>query len=109
LFAFLGAWVGASGRGFGHGDTAILIKGSAIKAEYYWWKREVGTYQSIRDWLKNHGFESWRKYHTYYLHAVFKRRERLRHYYRTAIRFLARAMHEMGIGEVFIGYPYLVS
>jgi len=34
---------------FNHSDTAILIKGSSIKAEYYWWKREIGTYQSIRD------------------------------------------------------------
>jgi len=94
---------------FNHSDIAILIKGSTIKSEYYYWKREIGTYQAIRDWLKNHGFESWRKYHTYYLHAIYKRRERLRHYYRTAIRFLARTMHEMGIDEVFIGYPYMLS
>jgi len=26
---------------FNHSDTAILIKGSTIKAEYYWWKREI--------------------------------------------------------------------
>jgi putative transposase len=94
---------------FNHTDVAILIKGSTIKAEYYWWKREIKTYQSIRDWLKNHGFESWKKYHAFYLHAVFKRRERLRHYYRTAIRFLAKTLWQMGIDEVFIGYPYLVS
>ena len=94
---------------FNHSDTAILIKGSTIKAEYYWWKREIKTYQAIRDWLKNHGFESWKKYHTYYLHAVYKQHERLRHYYRTAIRFLARTMHGMGVDEVFIGYPYLVN
>jgi putative transposase len=94
---------------FNHTDVAILIKGSTIKSEYYYWKREVKTYQSVRDWLKNHGFESWKKYHAFYLHAVYKRRERLRHYYRTAIRFLARTMHEMGIDEVFVGYPYLVN
>jgi len=94
---------------FNHTDTAILIKGSTIKAEYYWWKREVKTYQAVRDWLRNRGFNAWRKYHAFYLHAVFKRKERLRHYYRTAIRFLARTMHEMGVNEVFIGYPYLVS
>jgi len=94
---------------FNHTDTAILIKGSTIKAEYYYWKREIKTYQSIRDWLKNHGFESWRKYHMFYLHAEYKQHERLRHYYRTAIRFLARIMHEMGVDEVFIGYPYLVN
>jgi len=94
---------------FNHTDTAILIKGSTIKAEYYWWKREVKTYQAVRDWLRNHGFESWRKYHAFYLHAIYKRRERLRHYYRTAIRFLARTLHEMGANEVFVGYPYLVS
>jgi len=94
---------------FNHSDTAILIKGSTIKAEYYYWKREIKTYQSIRDWLKNHGFKAWRKYHAYYLHAVFKRRERLRHYYRTAIRFLAKTLHGMGVNEVFIGYPYMLS
>jgi Transposase and inactivated derivatives len=94
---------------FNHSDTAILIKGSTIKAEYYWWKRETKTYQAIRDWLRNRGFNAWRKYHAFYLHAVFKRRERLRHYYRTAIRFLARTMHEMEVNEVFVGYPYLVS
>jgi len=94
---------------FNHTDTAILIKGSSIKAEYYWWKREVKTYQAIRDWLRNHGFESWRRYHAFHLHAVYKQHERLRHYYRTAIRFLARIMHEMGVDEVFIGYPYMLS
>jgi putative transposase len=94
---------------FNHSDTAILIKGSTIKAEYYWWKREIGTYQAIRDWLRNHGFESWRKYHAFYLHAVYKKRERLRHYYRTAIRFLAKTLHEIGVNEVFVGYPYMVS
>jgi putative transposase len=94
---------------FNHTDTAILIKGSTIKAEYYWWKREIGTYQSVRDWLRNHGFESWRKYHAFHLHAVYKQHERLRHYYRTAIRFLAKTLHEMGVNEVFVGYPYMVS
>jgi len=94
---------------FNHTDTAILIKGSTIKSEYYYWKREIKTYQSIRDWLRNHGFESWRRYHAFYLHAIYKRKERLRHYYRTSIRFLAETLWEMGIDEVFVGYPYLVS
>ncbi|MFP3157919.1 MAG: transposase [Caldivirga sp.] len=94
---------------FNHTDTAILIKGSTIKAEYYYWKREIGTYQSVRDWLRNHGFNAWRRYHMFYLHAVYKRRERLRHYYRTAIRFLAKTLHGMGVNEVFVGYPYMVS
>ncbi len=94
---------------FNHSDTAILIKGSTIKAEYYYWKRETKTYQSVRDWLRNRGFNAWRKYHMFYLHAVFKRRERLRHYYRTAIRFLAKTLWQMGVDEVFIGYPYLVG
>ena len=94
---------------FNHTDTAILIKGSTVKAEYYWWKREIRTYQAMRDWLRNHGFELWRKYHTYYLHAIYKQHERLRHYYRTAIRFLAKTLWQMGIDEVFIGYPYMVN
>jgi putative transposase len=94
---------------FNHTDVAILIKGSTIKSEYYYWKREIKTYQSVRDWLRNHGFESWKKYHTFYLHAIYKQHERLRHYYRTAIRFLAKTLHGMGVDEVFIGYPYMVS
>ncbi|MCC6020120.1 MAG: transposase [Thermoproteaceae archaeon] len=94
---------------FSHTNAAILIKGSTIKAEYYWWKREIRTYQAIRDWLKHRGFELWKKYHALYMHAVYKRRERLRHYYRTAVRFLTETLHEMGVDEVFVGYPYLVS
>jgi putative transposase len=94
---------------FNHTDVAILIKGSTIKAEYYYWKREVKTYQAVRDWLRNHGFNAWRRYHMFYLHAVYKKRERLRHYYRTAIRFLAKEIHKMGVDEVFVGYPYLVG
>jgi putative transposase len=94
---------------FNHTDTAILIKGSTIKAEYYWWKRETKTYQSVRDWLRNRGFNAWRKYHAFYLHAKYKQHERLRHYYRTAIRFLAKTLHGMGVNEVFIGYPYMLN
>ncbi len=94
---------------FNHTDTAILIKGSTIKAEYYWWKREVGTYQAIGDWLGNRGFNAWRKYHAFHLHAKYKQHERLRHYYRTAIRFLAKTLHGMEVNEVFVGYPYMVS
>jgi len=94
---------------FNHSDVAILIKGSTIKSEYYYWKREIKTYQAIRDWLRNHGFNAWRKYHAFYLHAKYKQHERLRHYYRTAIRFLAKALHGMGVNEVFIGYPYMLS
>ena len=94
---------------FNHTDVAILIKGSSIKAEYYYWKREVKTYQAIRDWLRNHGFNAWRKYHAFHLHAKYKQHERLRHYYRTAIRFLAKTLHGMGVNEVFIGYPYMLN
>jgi putative transposase len=94
---------------FNHTDKAILIKGSSIKAEYYYWKRETKTYQSIRDWLRNRGFNAWRRYHAFHLHAVYKQHERLRHYYRTAIRFLAKTLHGMGVNEVFIGYPYMLS
>ncbi|MFP3315849.1 MAG: transposase, partial [Caldivirga sp.] len=94
---------------FNHTDVAILIKGSTIKAEYYWWKMEIKTYQSIRDWLRNRGFNAWRKYHAFHLHAKYKQHERLRHYYRTAIRFLAKTLHGMGVNEVFIGYPYMLN
>jgi putative transposase len=91
------------------GGVAILINGSTLKAEYYWWKRETKTFQAVRDWLRNRGLESWREYHIYYLREAHKRRERLRHYYRTAIRFLAKTLHEMGVDEAFAGYPYMVS
>jgi hypothetical protein len=32
--------------------SVMLIKGGTIKSEYYWWKREIATYQSIRDVLR---------------------------------------------------------
>ncbi|MCC6020419.1 MAG: hypothetical protein LM577_03510 [Thermoproteaceae archaeon] len=47
---------------FSHSDVAILVKGSAMRAEYYWWRREIGTYQAARDWLRGRGFETWKRY-----------------------------------------------
>ena len=35
--------------------SAMLIKGGKIKSEYYWWKREIATYQAVRYMLKNAG------------------------------------------------------
>ena len=88
---------------------AILVKGGSIKSEYYYWKREIALWQSIRDRLRNWGLPNWQYFHRLYLKAVFKRNERLRHLYRTAIRFIADELWRLGIDEVFIGYPYGVS
>jgi putative transposase len=30
----------------------LLVKGGTIKSEYYWWKREISTYQAVRDLLE---------------------------------------------------------
>jgi putative transposase len=38
--------------------SAMLIKGGTIKSEYYWWKREIATYQSIRDVLRRLGIST---------------------------------------------------
>jgi hypothetical protein len=61
--------------------SAMLVKGGTIKSEYYWWKREIATYQSIRALLRNAGFPTWKEYHENYLKAKYKRDERLRHLY----------------------------
>jgi transposase len=42
--------------------SALLVKGGSIKSEYYWWKREIATYQAIRDLLRNAGLSTWREY-----------------------------------------------
>ena len=59
--------------------SAMLIKRGKIKSEYYWWKREIATYQAVRDMLENAGISTWREYHERYLKAMYKRDERLRH------------------------------
>ena len=89
--------------------SALLVKGGSIKSEYYWWKREISTYQSIRDLLRNAGFLTWIKYHEKYLKALYKRNERLRHLYRTAIRFLAEMLWSRGVMKIYIGYPIMLS
>jgi hypothetical protein len=40
----------------------LLVKGGSIKSEYYWWKREIATYQAVRDMLRNAGLSTWREY-----------------------------------------------
>ena len=87
----------------------MLIKGGSIKSEYYWWKREIATYQSIRDVLRRLGISTWINYHEKYLDAIYKRDERLRHLYITAIRFLADELHRRGVRKLYIGYPYMLS
>jgi hypothetical protein len=38
--------------------SALLVKGGSIKSEYYWWKREIATYQSVRDMLRMLGIST---------------------------------------------------
>jgi len=89
--------------------SALLVKGGSIKSEYYWWKREISTYQAVRDLLKNAGFSTWIKYHEKYVKALYKKNERLRHLYRTAIRFLAETLWSRGVRKVYIGYPIMLN
>ncbi|MDT7887718.1 MAG: transposase [Desulfurococcales archaeon] len=91
--------------------SALLVKGGSIKSEYYWWKREIATYQSIRDMLRRLGISTWiyLYYHEKYLDAMYKRDERLRHLYITAIRFLADELYRRGVKKLYIGYLYMLS
>jgi len=43
--------------------SALLVKGGSIKSEYYWWKREIAAYQSIRDVLRRLGISTRIYYH----------------------------------------------
>jgi len=89
--------------------SVLLVKGGSIKSEYYWWKREIATYQAIRDLLRNAGIHKWVEYHEKLLRALYKRDERLRHLYRTAIRFLADELYRRGVRKLYIGYPVMLS
>jgi putative transposase len=87
----------------------LLVKGGAIKSEYYWWKREISTYQAVRDLLRNAGLPTWITYHEKYLEAMYTRDERLRHLYLTSIRFLAETLWSRGVRKLYIGYPIMLS
>ena len=40
---------------------------------------------------------------------MYKRDERFRHLYVTAIRFLADELYDRGVRKLYIGYPYMLS
>mgnify|MGYP000140759724 FL=1 len=86
-----------------------LVKGGVIKSEYYWWKREIATYQAVRDLLRNARIPTWVYYHERYLEAFHTRDKRLRHLYRTSIRFLAETLWNRGVRKLYIGYPIMLS
>jgi len=90
------------------GDAA-LVKGGAVKAEHYREKSEIRAMQGTRDLLRNKGLEIWRRFHERYLRAWFKHQERLRHLYRTAIRFIAEWLYARGVKRVYLGYPYMIT
>jgi putative transposase len=83
--------------------SVMLIKGGSIKSEYYWWKRGIDAYQSVRDMLRRLRVSTWIYYHEKYLKAMYKRDERLRHLYITAIRFLADDLYRRGVRKLYIG------
>jgi len=87
----------------------LLVKGGVIKSEYYWWKREISIYQAVRDLLRNAGLPTWVYYHEMYLEAMHTRDERLRHLYRTSIRFLAETLWSRGVRKLYVGYPIMLS
>jgi putative transposase len=89
--------------------SAMLVKGGSIKSEYYWWKREIATYQAIRDLPRNARFSTWKEYHEKYLKAMYTRNERLRHLYITSIRFLADDLYRRGVKKLYIGYPIMLT
>jgi putative transposase len=89
--------------------SALLVKGGTIKSEYYWWKREIAVYQSVRDMLRRLGISTWIYYHEKYLDAMYKKNERLRHLYITAVRFLADELYRRGVRKLYIGYPIMLS
>jgi hypothetical protein len=51
--------------------SALLVKGGKIKSEYYWWKREIATYQSIRDMLRRLGISTWIYLYYLYYHKKY--------------------------------------
>jgi putative transposase len=63
----------------------------------------------LRDMLRRLGISTWIYYHEKYLDAIYKRDERLRHLYITAIRFLADELYSRGVRKLYIGYPYMLS
>jgi len=91
------------------GGDAVLVKGSAIKAEYFRGKSGGRILQSARDILRRRGVDLWREYHHRYLRAVLNTHERVRHLYKTAVRFLALRLYERDIRRVYMGYPYMIA
>jgi transposase len=71
--------------------------------------REIATYQAVRDMLRNAGLLTWIYYHEKYLKAMYKRDERLRHLYITAIKSLADKLYDRGVRKLYIGYPIVLS
>ena len=65
--------------------------------------------QSLRDILRNLGLDAWIKYHMLMQRAEAKYHRKLGHLYRRAIRSLAEMLRELGVSEVYMGYPMYIS
>jgi putative transposase len=59
--------------------------------------------------LRRLSISTWIYYHKKYLDAMYKRDERIRLLYITAIRFLADELHRRGVRKLYIGYPIMLS
>jgi putative transposase len=54
-------------------------------------------------------FSTWIEYREKYFEAMYTRDERLRHLYRTSIKFLADELYRRGVRKLYIGYPIMLS
>jgi putative transposase len=89
--------------------SAMLIKGGVIKSEHFYWKNEKAVLQSIRDRLMGLDLKTWVEYHRQLLKANAKARRRLKHLYRSAIRFLADELYNRGVLKIYMGYLCMIS
>lgn len=88
--------------------TWLLYRGTRAKEDYFYLQRRIAEVQSLGDKIKGE-IEAHEEL-TREKRRLFKKLySRLTHLYRTLASHLARVLHELGVSEVYVGYPYEIA
>ncbi|ARM75402.1 RNA-guided endonuclease InsQ/TnpB family protein [Acidianus manzaensis] len=90
--------------------TWLLYRGTRAKEDYFYFQKKIAEVQSLADKTKNIGeAEAYEELNREKRRLFKKLYSRLLHLYRTLASHLARTLYELGVSEVYVGYPYDIA
>jgi len=90
--------------------TWLLYKGLRTKEDYFYFEQKIAGVQSLADKTKNSGkYEAYEELDREKRRLFKKLTRRLLHLYRNFASHSVKALHELGVSAICLGYPFSIA